>query len=129
MTDAAKTTLLTEVRTVIIPTRDQDRALEYYVGSLGFEKRLDVLFGEGDRWIEVAPPGAATSIALAPWHEGLSTGIQVSLNTSDADAVHAELLALGVDVDGAVMRMGDAVPPMFTFRDSEGNNFRVVERG
>ena len=57
---------VTHVGTVIVPVADQDRALEFYVGTLGFEVRLDGEFGDGQRWIEVAPPGAATSIALVP---------------------------------------------------------------
>ena len=52
----------------------------------------------------------------------------MSLATADADADHAALLAAGVDADAEVMRMGDYVPPMFTFRDPDGNRFRVVER-
>ena len=48
------------------PSSDQDAALEFYVGTLGFEKRLDGEFGDGQRWIEVAPPGAETTIALVP---------------------------------------------------------------
>ena len=57
-------TRLTPVGTVGVPVTDHDRALEFYVDKLGFEKRLDVPFGDGERWIEVAPPGAATTIAL-----------------------------------------------------------------
>ena len=34
------------------------------------EKRTDVPFGDGDRWVEVAPPGAATTVALVPPREG-----------------------------------------------------------
>ncbi len=113
---------ITRVGTVIVPVSDQDRALEFYVGTLGFEKRLDGAFGDG-RWIEVAPPGAATTIALVP-----ADGIEVSLATEDADTDHAELLAHGVDADAEVIRMGDFVPPMFTFRDPDGNRFRMVER-
>jgi catechol 2,3-dioxygenase-like lactoylglutathione lyase family enzyme len=115
-------TRITRVGTVIVPVSDQDRALEFYVGTLGFEKRLDGAFGDG-RWIEVAPPGAATTIALVP-----ADGIEVSLATEDADADHAALRAAGVDADAEVMRMGDFVPPMFTFRDPDGNRFRMVER-
>jgi len=127
MTETEKTTRITQVGTVIVPVSDQDRALEFYVGKLGFEKRLDGLFGEGQRWIEVVPPGAATTIALVP-REGLPTGTEVSFTTEDADADHAELRARGVEADAEVIRMGQGVPPMFTFRDPDGNRFRMVER-
>ena len=128
MTENETTTQITQVGTVIVPVSDQERALEFYVGKLGFEKRLDAPFGEG-RWLEVAPPGGATTIALIPPNEGEPTGNVVSFTTRDAEADHAALLARGVDADAEVMRMGDFVPPMFTFRDPDGNRFRIVERG
>jgi hypothetical protein len=34
-----------------------------------------------------------------------------------------------VDVDAEVMRMGDPVPPMFFFRDQDGNGLMIVELG
>jgi predicted enzyme related to lactoylglutathione lyase len=125
---AERTTQITEVGTVLIPVSDQDRALDFYVGTLGFEKRIDGPFGEGGRWVEVSPPGAATTIALVPSREGAPAGSEVSFTTRDADADHAALQARGVDVDAAVMRVGDLVPPMFTFRDPDGNRFRMVQR-
>ena len=128
MTDTAKTTKVTQVGTVIVPVSDQDRALEFYVGTLGFEKRIDAPWREGERWVEVAPPGAATTIALVPAREGGADGMEVSLTTQDADADHTQLRARGVDADAEVMRMGDLVPPMFTFRDPDGNRFRMVQR-
>jgi catechol 2,3-dioxygenase-like lactoylglutathione lyase family enzyme len=121
-----KTTRITQIGRVIIPVSDQDQALEFYMGKLGFEKRLDAPYGEGERWIEVAPPGAATTIALVP-REGLPAGVEVSFMTEDADTDHAELRARGVEADEAVMRMGDYMPPMFTFRDPDGNRFRMVQ--
>jgi catechol 2,3-dioxygenase-like lactoylglutathione lyase family enzyme len=123
-------TRISQVGTVIVPVSDQDRAIEFYTAKLGFEKRADVPFGEGDRWVEVAPAGAATTIALVPPREGESAGIQtrVALTTSDIDADHASLKAQGVDLDD-VMRMGDPVPPMFFFRDADGNSLFVVEQG
>jgi catechol 2,3-dioxygenase-like lactoylglutathione lyase family enzyme len=116
-------TAITRVGTVIVPVSDQQRALEFYVGTLGFEVRVDGPFGDGGRWLEVAPPGAATTLALVR-----AGGIEVSLATADAEADHAALRAAGVDADEAVIRMGESVPPMFTFRDPDGNRFRMVER-
>ena len=55
---------INEVRTVAVSVTYQYRALEFYVGTLGFDKRMDGSFGEGMRWIDVAPPGASTSNAL-----------------------------------------------------------------
>lgn len=116
-------TRISRIGTIIVPVADQERAVKFYVDTLGFEMRMDAPFGQG-RWIEVAPPGAATTIALV--RDGAATVI--SLATSDADGDHATLVAGGVDADQAVMRLGDHVPPMFTFRDPDGNQLRMVER-
>lgn len=120
------TTRITRVGTVILPVSDQDKALDLFVGTLGFEKRLDGEFAPGQRWIEVAPPGAATTIALVA--QGSSEGIEISFATDDAEADHAAMLAKGVEADAELILMGEGVPPMFTFRDPDGNRFRMVER-
>jgi catechol 2,3-dioxygenase-like lactoylglutathione lyase family enzyme len=116
-------THITRIGTVLVPVGDQDRALRFFTETLGFETRIDGVFGEGERWIEVAPPAAETTIALVD-----SQANEVSFATDDADAAHAELLARGADVDAEVLRLGEGVPPMFAFRDQDGNRFRVVER-
>jgi len=130
VSDATTRTNVTQVGTVIVPVSDQNRAIEFYLDKLGFEKRTDTPFGNGDRWIEVAPPGAATTVAIVRPRPGEPTGIEtrIGFTSSDVDADHAELSARGVDVDEAVMRMGDPVPPMFFFRDPDGNSFMIVER-
>lgn len=126
-TDSA--TNVTQVATTMVPVADQDRAIEFYTGKLGFEKRVDVPFGDGDRWVEVAPPGGATTIALVKPREGESAGIEtrVALDTTDVEADHAALRGRGVDVDAEVMRMGGPVPPMFFFRDADGNRLLIIE--
>ena len=123
-------THVTKIGTVVVPVADQDREIDFYVEKLGFEKRADVPFGNGYRWVEVAPGDAVTTIALAPPPEGRSTGNRetgIGLQTEDIDAFHAELKAAGVDVDAEVSRMGDPVPPLFWLRDPEGNSQMVVE--
>ena len=77
----------------------------------------------------MAPPGATTTIALVPSPEGGTAGSGVSFTTRDAEADHAELLARGVEADPELIRLGDYVPPRFTFRDPDGSRFRMVERG
>ena len=123
-------TRVSRLANVIIPVADQDRALQFYGDTLGLETRADVPFGEGNRWIEVAPPGAETSIAICPPGSDVTPGGKdtgISLQTDDIDAFHAELKDRGVDVDAEVSRFGDAVPPLFWFRDPEGNKLMVVE--
>jgi len=122
-------TRVNKINTVVIPVADQERALEFYTQKLGFEKRTDVAFGNGYRWVEVAPGEAETTIALAPPPEGVPTGNRqtgIGLQTDDIDAFHADLKAAGVDVDAEVSRQGDPVPPLFWLRDPEANTLMVV---
>jgi len=117
------------VASVMVPVSDQDAAIEFYVDKLGFEVRADIPFGDGNRWIEVAAPGAATAIALVQPRPGDPVGIDthVGLATDDIDADHAALKARGVDVDDEVSRMGGPVPPLLWFRDQDGNTLMLAE--
>jgi catechol 2,3-dioxygenase-like lactoylglutathione lyase family enzyme len=130
MAETKSSTRITELGAVMIPVSDQDKAIEFYVEKLGFEKRSDTPFGDKYRWVEVAPAGADTVIALVQPRPGDAVGIEipVGLNSTDVDADHADLKAKGVDVDEEVSRMGDPVPPMFWFRDQDGNTLMIVER-
>jgi catechol 2,3-dioxygenase-like lactoylglutathione lyase family enzyme len=122
-------TRVNKINMVVIPVSDQDRMIEFYVEKLGFQKRTDIPFGNGYRWVEVAPGDAETTLALAPPPQGKPTGDRetgISLQTDDIDAYHAELKADGVDVDPEISRMGDPVPPLFWLRDPEGNTLMVV---
>jgi len=119
-----------QVGIVMVPVSDQDRALEFYVEKLGFEKGVDIAYGDGERWLEVAPSGAETRIAIVPPRQGDPVGIEtrIGLASDDVDAAHADLKARGVDVDDEVTRFGDPVPPMFWFNDQDGNRYMVVQR-
>jgi len=121
-------TRITDVRTIGVPVTDQERALDFYVGKLGFEKRTDVPFGPTQRWVEVAPPGAATTIALVAASESAGAGVDTGIRftTEDAAADHADLRSRGVDADAEILNMGGA-PPMFSFRDQDGNRLVVVQ--
>ena len=126
----AATTRPNKIATVIIPVADQDSTVDFYVNKMGFEKRVDVPFGNGDRWIEVGLEGESTTIALSPPPPGVTTGKRetgISLQTDDIDGYHTRLQQAGVDVDAEVTRMGAPVPPMFWLRDPEGNTLMVVQ--
>jgi lactoylglutathione lyase len=124
MTEA---THVTRVRTIGVPVRDQDSALKFYTDVLGCGKSMDVPVGGGGRWIEVTPPGGGTTIALtmakADAPAGVETGIR--LCAPDADAFRQHLLDHGASVDEVLRWPG--VPPMFAFRDQDGNGLEIVQ--
>jgi catechol 2,3-dioxygenase-like lactoylglutathione lyase family enzyme len=127
---SSKTFALSKIGLVVVPVSDQERALRFYVDTLGFEKRVDTPFGNGYRWVEVAPPGATTTIAIVPPPPGKPTGnveTGIALTSDDIDGDHALMHERGVDADAEVSRMGDPVPPLFWFRDPDGNTLMVVE--
>ncbi|MGP3955460.1 VOC family protein [Nonomuraea sp. 3N208] len=121
-------TAIIGIRTVAIPVTEQDRAVEFYVSTLGLEKRLDAPIEQlGGRWIEVEPPGSTTSIALVPASSDAPTSVEtgIRLTTADAASLHKDLVERGVDVDELLLWEG--IPPMFTFRDPDGNGLVIVE--
>jgi catechol 2,3-dioxygenase-like lactoylglutathione lyase family enzyme len=145
MTHAAAATSISELGTVFVPVTDQDRALAFYVDMLGFEKRADFTYGQGRRWIEVAPPSSSNVIALVPLSEGRTVGGDETIcafTSEDIEADHAALREHGVDVDSEIARPGeqrrgvmtvditvrDPLPPQFFFRDPDGNRFLIVEQ-
>jgi len=111
-------TTITDIGTVGIPVSDQDKAVEFFVGTLGFEKRLDVRMGESFRWVTVAAPSASTSVALITRPDtGADTGIRF--------LEHTAMRQRGIEV-GDLLRW-PGVPPMFEFKDPDGNKFEIVE--
>ena len=117
-------TTITDIGTVGIPVSDQDKALEFFVSQLGFEKRLDARVSENFRWVTVAAPGASTSVALiANPNTGADTGIRFFV--PDAEVEYSAMRERGIDT-GDMLRW-PGVPAMFEFRDLDGNKFEIVE--
>jgi catechol 2,3-dioxygenase-like lactoylglutathione lyase family enzyme len=121
------TNRITSMRTVGVPVRDQDRALEFYAEVLGMATSLDADLGGGRRWIEVSTADGGTTIALVGAKPGAPAGVEtgIRLCTPDADALHAHLLEHGVSADEVLRWPG--VPPMFAFRDQDGNGLEIVQ--
>jgi catechol 2,3-dioxygenase-like lactoylglutathione lyase family enzyme len=128
MAETGSKTVVGKVGRVAVPVTDQDGAIAFYTEKLGFSVAADIDAG-GYRWVEVAPPDGGTTLAVVPPPEGTPTGTDtgVILTTDDIDEAHSELRDRGVDVDDEVSRMGGPVPPMFWFRDPEGNKLLIVE--
>lgn len=125
----AASTHITGLHAVAVPVTDVDRALGFYTDVLGLGVRMDADFGDGRRWVEVAPAGAPTAIALMPAGPDTPAGVEtgIRLASSDAEADHAALRAAGADVDDVLHIPG--TPPMYVLRDPDGNRLVVVELG
>ena len=94
---------ITQLGRVMVPVADQDAAIAFYTDKLGFSLAADVPYGDGDRWVEVAPPGGGAALALVPprgdYQPGRMTGI--ALESADPRADRGQLEAKGVDFDAS----------------------------
>jgi catechol 2,3-dioxygenase-like lactoylglutathione lyase family enzyme len=120
---------ITQLGRTMVPVSDQDAAISFYTDKLGFSVSADIPFGEGDRWVEVSPPGGGAAIALTKamgdWQPGRMTGI--GLVSSDPRADREELASKGVELDGELMGGDGTVPLLFSFKDQDGNSLMVAE--
>lgn len=121
--------MITSVKFVNVPTTDQERALAFYTGKLGFRLVTDQPFGPGRRWIELAIGHSDTRFVLfTPPGEEHRVGDRFSgaLACDDVEATHRQLSARGVEFESPPARQ-----PWGTFavmRDSEGNRFVLSSR-
>ena len=133
--------MLTAITITQIYVPDQDQALDFYVGKLGFEVQSDVDFGPM-RWLTVNLPGQPDRAVLLekPGSPGMSeeTAAQVReliakgaagghlfFQTDDAWKTHAELRAKGVEVTEEPQDRGYGID--FGLRDPFGNHLRVAQ--
>src|SRR5438132_7084232 len=80
---------LTQVGRVCVTIADTDRAIDFYVDTLGFEKVVDAPMGPDMRWVEVAVAGTPTTIALAPPPQGQEAGGSQTGICLDSSHCHA----------------------------------------
>lgn len=112
---------------VSVPVADQDRAKAFYTDVLGFEVKADTPMGDGMRWLQLAPPGASTSIALVHSFETMTPGSLKGLArfTDDIQATYDELKARGLTW---TCEPTDAGWGSFaTFDDVDGNGWMVAQ--
>lgn len=120
-------TTINDIGVAMFTVADQDAAIAWYTGTMGFELRADVPFGPGGeyRWVEVAPPGSHARLALnSPMHDEPGGG-SIGVETPDVRGEYARLTALGVEADSPME--GDGAPLLFMLRDPDGNHIAVVE--
>ncbi len=118
---------ISAVQLFSLPVSDQDRARDFYVDVLGFELVNDVQMGPDMRWVQVRPPGGATSITLVTWFDSMAPGAVKGtvLESDDLIGDVGRLRTLGVDIPGDV-----EVAPwgrFVTFDDPDGNGLVLQE--
>jgi len=118
------------IKFVNIPVADQERALAFYTGTLGFSVATNQPMGPGpQRWIELKIPGAETRISLftPKGHEDrVGTFVPLSLWADDVPATYETLRARGVEflAPPKTEPWGTSV----IFKDSEGNQLHLGSR-
>ncbi|MBI4935387.1 MAG: VOC family protein [Actinobacteria bacterium] len=120
---------MNDISIAMFTVADQDAAIAFYTGQLGFEVRADSQFGPNGeyRWVEVAPPGSHARLALNPPMGGSPGGGSIGVETADVIAEHRRLSALGgIDLDPEPMQTPGA-PLLFMMRDPDGNHIAVVQ--
>jgi catechol 2,3-dioxygenase-like lactoylglutathione lyase family enzyme len=120
---------------------DQDQALDFYVGKLGFEVTNDMEFGPM-RWLTVALPGQRDRQILlekpGPPSMSEETASQVRdlitkgaagghlfFQCDDAYKTHAELKAAGVEISEEPVDQPYGID--FGLRDPFGNHLRIAQ--
>jgi catechol 2,3-dioxygenase-like lactoylglutathione lyase family enzyme len=99
---------------ITIVVDDYDRAIEFFIGSLGFDLAEDspslTNDGRPKRWVVVRPPGGETGIVLARAdgeRQAAAIGNQVGgrvgffLRVDDFDVAYQRMTAAGVEFCGA----------------------------
>jgi len=83
---------------ISVPVSDQQRSKEFYRDVVGFELVREEPMGPGQSWIQLAPQGCSTTIALVSWFETMGPGgLQgVMLNVTDIERDHQQLSERGL---------------------------------
>ena len=109
---------------VSVPVSDALRSLAFYRDVLGFNLIRNEPMGPDMRWIQLSPPGCATTIALVTWFDTMPPGALqgVMLNVSDIDADHALLTERGLHLS-AIAEQPWGRYAMFS--DPDGNGWII----
>jgi len=121
--------MIKSLKFVTVPTSDQDRALAFWVGKMGFRIVTDQPMGPDKRWIELGIPGAETGIVLFT-PEGQEDRIGTFFNGSFAcdnlDYSWRQLSERGVEFEGPPEKQPWG--SFAKFRDPDGNSFVLSSR-
>lgn len=114
------------VDTVSIPVSDQNQALQFYRDVLGFELVRDHAENQKNRWVQLVPKGAETTISLVKPFAGMEAGgVQgLVVQTHDIQLTYQELSERGVALSEIITMMEGRFA---TFNDPDGNGWVLIE--
>jgi predicted enzyme related to lactoylglutathione lyase len=126
--------VISGVSQVIVPVGDQERAKEFWTRVMGFELRTDAPYGEGERWIEVAPPQGGPLLVLSPCPTGEPRRevpddlphSPVFFACDDIEQTHRELSERGVEFPTPPTKMDFGWWALF--EDDEGTRYALGQR-
>lgn len=118
--------MISHIKFVSVPVRDQNRALNFYTEKLGFTIITDQPFDGNQRWIELRIPKADTRVVLYTpegQEDRIGTFSPIVFACSDVEKTYEELKARGVAFDGAPEKQPWGT--FVKFKDSEDNQFVI----
>lgn len=121
--------MITHVKFVSIPSRDQDRALAFWTRQVGFTVLSDQPFGETQRWIELQLANADTRLVLftPEGQEGrIGSFFNGAFACDDVEATHRQLSERGVEFVSPPQKQPWGT--YATFKDPDGNQFVLSSR-
>ena len=116
--------MITHLKFVGIPTRNQDVALAFYTEKLGFKVVTDQPMGEKQRWIELRVGQSESRVVLftPDGHENrIGTQFNGSFACDNVEKTYAALSALGVEFTSPPKK--EPWGTFATFKDPDGNQF------
>ncbi len=115
-----------KIELIFIPVTDVDRAIEFYVETVGFNLDMEARVDENTRFVQVTPPTSACSIAFGEGITDMTPGTQNSIQVvvPDAEAARRHLVERGVEApEVQVLAWGSFT----SFTDPDGNSWTVQE--
>lgn len=128
-----------KVKVISIPVLDQEIALQFYIGKLGFVKKTDVPLSEDSRWLTVVSKeeqdGPEVLLEPSPNHFEPAMVYQKALfdagipytqfNVDNVQQEYDRLSGLGVEFSVKPTEMGTV--KIAVFNDTCGNNIQIIQ--
>jgi predicted enzyme related to lactoylglutathione lyase len=121
--------MITHVKFVSIPSRDQDRALDFWTRQVGFTVLSDQPFSEAQRWIELQVGNSDTRFVLFTpdgQEDRIGSFWSGALACDDVEATYRQLSGRGVEFVSPPKKQPWGT--FATFRDPDGNQFVLSSR-